>query len=52
MEQYLLTQEDIERLGITDAVAGEPATIEEMKLLGVPVGPSQQEPLPPTVPVE
>lgn len=52
MEQYLLTQEDIERLGITDAVAGEPATIEEMKLLGVPVGPSQQEPVPPTVPVE
>ena len=52
MEQYLLTQEDIERLGITDAVAGEPATVEEMKLLGVPVGPSQQEPLPPTVPVE
>ena len=52
MAQYLLTQEDIERLGITDAVAGEPATVEEMKLLGVPVGPSQQEPLPPTVPVE
>lgn len=52
MEQYLLTQEDIERLGITDAVAGEPATIEEMKLLGLPVGPSQQDPVPPTVPVE
>ena len=52
MEQYLLTQEDIERLGITDAVAGEPATIEEMKLLGVPVGPSQQDPVPPAVPVE
>ena len=52
MEQYLLTQEDIDRLGITDAVAGEPATIEEMKLLGLPVSPSQQDPLPPAVPVE
>ena len=52
MEQYLLTQEDIERLGLTGVMAGEPATIEEMKLLGLPVGPSQQEPLPPTVPVE
>jgi len=52
MEQYLLTQEDIDRLGITDAVAGEPATIEEMKLLGLPVGPSQQEPIPATAPVE
>lgn len=52
MEQYLLTQEDIDRLGITGAMAGEPATIEEMKMLGLPVGPSQQEPLPPTVPVE
>lgn len=46
MEQYLLTQEDIERLNLTGVMAGEPATIEEMKLLGVPVGPSQQEPTP------
>jgi hypothetical protein len=52
MEQYLLTQEDIERLNLTGVMAGEPATIEEMKLLGLPVGPSQEEPLPPTVPVE
>jgi hypothetical protein len=52
MEQYLLTQEDIDRLNLTGVMAGEPATVEEMKLLGLPVGPSQQEPLPPTVPVE
>ena len=52
MEQHLLTQEDIDRLNLTGVMVGEPATIEEMKLLGVPVGPSQQEPLPPTVPVE
>ena len=52
MEQYLLTQEDIDRLGITGVKAGEPASIEEMKLLGLPVGPSQQTALPPDTPVE
>jgi len=51
MEQYLLTQEDIDRLGITGVMAGEPATIDEMKLLGVPVGPSQQTAMQPEVPV-
>lgn len=51
MEQYLLTQEDIDRLGITGVMAGEPATIDEMKLLGVPVGPSQQTAIQPEVPV-
>ena len=51
MEQYLLTQEDIDRLGITGVMAGEPASIEEMKLLGLPVGPSQQTAIPPDVPV-
>ena len=51
MEQYLLTQEDIDRLGITGVMAGEPATIDEMKLLGVPVGPSQQPAIQPDVPV-
>lgn len=51
MEQYLLTQEDIDRLGITGVMAGEPATIEEMKLLNMPVGPSQQTALPPDAPV-
>ncbi len=48
MEQYLLTQEDIDRLNLTGVMAGEPATVEEMKLLGLPVGPSQQEPIPAT----
>lgn len=51
MEQYLLTQEDIDRLGITGVMAGEPATIDEMKLLGIPVGPSQQTATQPEVPV-
>lgn len=51
MDQYLLTQEDIDRLGITGVMAGEPATIEEMKLLDVPVGPSQQPAIQPDVPV-
>jgi hypothetical protein len=51
MEQYLLTQEDIDRLGITGVMAGEPATIDEMKLLGVPVGPSQQPAIQPDEPV-
>lgn len=48
MEQYLLTQEDIDRLNLTGVMAGEPASVEEMKLLGLPVGPSQQEPIPAT----
>lgn len=52
MEQYLLTQEDIDRLGVTGVMAGEPATIDEMKLLGVPVGPSQQTAIQPEVPVD
>ena len=51
MEQYLLTQEDIDRLGITGVMAGEPATIDEMKLLGISVGPSQQTAIQPEVPV-
>lgn len=50
MEQYLLTQEDIDRLGLTGVMAGEPATVEEMKLLGLPVGPSQQDPIPAAAP--
>jgi hypothetical protein len=33
MEQYLLTQEDIDRLGITGVMAGEPATEEELRAL-------------------
>jgi hypothetical protein len=33
MEPYLLTEEDIKRLGITDAMAGEPANEQEMQLL-------------------
>lgn len=33
MEQYLLTQEDIDRLGLTGVMAGEPATEEELRAL-------------------
>lgn len=33
MDQYLLTQEDIDRLGITGVMAGEPATEEELRAL-------------------
>lgn len=33
MEPYLLTEEDIKRLGITDAMVGEPANEQEMQLL-------------------
>lgn len=33
MEQYLLTQEDIDRLGITGVMAGEPATEDELRAL-------------------
>jgi hypothetical protein len=33
MEPYLLKEEDIKKLGITDAMAGEPATEQEMQLL-------------------
>ena len=33
MEQYLLTQEDIDRLGITGVMAGEPAEEEELRAL-------------------
>ena len=35
MEEYALTQEDIERLGITDAMPGEPASYGEMRALGI-----------------
>lgn len=33
MDQYLLTQEDIDRLGITGVMAGEPANEEELRAL-------------------
>ena len=33
MEQYLLTQEDIDRLGLRDAIAGDVATEQELRAL-------------------
>ncbi|MBP79473.1 MAG: hypothetical protein CL926_09410 [Deltaproteobacteria bacterium] len=47
MEPYLLTEEDIRRLGITDAMAGEPATEQEIAELNK-IDPSSVLPVLPT----
>jgi len=55
MAQYTLTQEDIDRLGIIDAIPGDVATADEMVALGVQAdntAPDGSPILPPDVPVE
>lgn len=55
MAQYLLTQEDIDRLGIIDAIPGDAATADEMVALGVKpanTAPDGSPIAPPDVPVE
>lgn len=55
MAQYLLTQEDIDRLGIIDALPDDPATDEEMIKLGIKpanTAPDGSPIAPPDVPVE
>ncbi len=55
MAQYLLTQEDIDRLGLIDALPNDPATPEEMVKLGIAsanTAPDGSPILPPEVPVE
>ena len=55
MAQYLLTQEDIDRLGLIDALPDDPATDEEMIKLGIKpanTAPDGSPIAPPDVPVE